>query len=72
MEKGTQTLEELLGDPTIQLVMARDGWEADDIRLLLDEAGRRAAVRMPPPYVIGPHVIGPRAAAPCSAWLSCR
>ncbi len=49
-----RTLDELLDDPTIQLVMARDGWQADDIRLLLEKARDRAAERsmVPPAHVI--------------------
>jgi len=49
-----RTLDELLDDPTIQLVMARDGWQADDIRLLLEKARERAAERdmIPAAHVI--------------------
>ncbi|MBN9245417.1 MAG: hypothetical protein J0I98_21800 [Mesorhizobium sp.] len=54
MTEGARTLDELLSDPTIQLVMARDGWQADDIRLLLEKARDRAAERdmIPPAHVI--------------------
>jgi hypothetical protein len=54
MKEGFQTLDDLLGDPTIQLVMARDGWQAEDIRKLMhkarDRSGERAMV--PPAHVV--------------------
>jgi len=54
MTEARQTLDELLDDPTIQLVMARDGWQADDVRLLLEQARDRAGERelIPPAHVI--------------------
>ncbi len=54
MTEGARTLDELLDDPTIQLVMARDGWQADDVRLLLEQARDRAAERelIPPAHII--------------------
>lgn len=53
MIKRKQTLDELLDDPMIQLVMARDGWHGDDVRMLLERArptGDNADV--PAPHVI--------------------
>ena len=38
MTNRHQTLDELLDDPMIQMVMARDGWERDDVRLLVERA----------------------------------
>lgn len=35
------TLEEMLADPIVQLVMRRDGISADDVRAVIAEARRR-------------------------------
>ena len=35
------TLEEMLADPIVQLVMQRDGISADDVRQVIAEARRR-------------------------------
>jgi hypothetical protein len=35
------TLEEMLADPIVQLVMRRDGITADDVRAVIAEARRR-------------------------------
>ena len=35
------TLEEMLADPIVQLVMRRDGISADDVRQVIAEARRR-------------------------------
>jgi hypothetical protein len=35
------TLDELLSDPLIRLVMTRDGFRADDVRHLMQRAKRR-------------------------------
>jgi hypothetical protein len=53
MTEGRQTLEELLGDPMIQLVMARDRVRPEDVRMLLERV--RPAVDepvVPPAHVI--------------------
>ncbi len=50
IEAGT-TLDELLGDPIIQLVMARDRVRPQDVRLLMERAGARGAA-IPPAHVI--------------------
>lgn len=42
MSKGTNTLEELLNDPVIQLVMARDQVRPEEVRMLLKKAQRTA------------------------------
>lgn len=49
-----QTLDELLDDPLIQMVMARDGWEGDEVRVLLE----RARPASDEPVVPAAHVIG--------------
>lgn len=35
------TLEEMLADPIVQLVMRRDGITAEDVRAVVEEARRR-------------------------------
>lgn len=60
MTEGS-TLDELLNDPIIRLVMASDGVDPDDVRDLMEQAAMAAAV--PPPHVIA-HM---RQAAECCA-----
>jgi len=40
---SAMTLDELLADPMIRLVMDRDGVEADDVRVLFETLRRRIA-----------------------------
>lgn len=54
MAEARETLDSLLSDPIIQLVMKSDGVSADDVRLLMEEAGERAAQNQPLPLA---HVI---------------
>ncbi len=41
------TLEDLLSDPVVHKVMARDGVRAEDVRLLMTQAAERMARRQP-------------------------
>ena len=41
MGQRDATLEELLRDPLVRLVMASDGYDADDVRLLVRQAHAR-------------------------------
>jgi hypothetical protein len=50
MTEGINTLDELLTDPMVQLVMARDRVRPEDLRRLLERA--RRAERSLPPHVI--------------------
>jgi len=53
MTKKEQTLDDLLDDPMIQLVMARDGWRGEDVRTLLQRARRADELQsVPQPHVI--------------------
>ncbi|SFK34449.1 hypothetical protein SAMN04488498_105123 [Mesorhizobium albiziae] len=53
MTDGIQTLDELLSDPMVQLVMARDRVRPEELRLLFKRAERRAvAPSLPPAHVI--------------------
>ena len=38
MTKRNQNLDDLLGDPMVQMVMARDGWHQDQVRMLVERA----------------------------------
>lgn len=49
-----KTLDELLDDPMIRLVMASDGVEADDVRELFDRAAYRMDSRA---FIPAAHVI---------------
>ncbi|MEP9398898.1 hypothetical protein [Mesorhizobium sp. KR2-14] len=42
------TLEDLLSDPVVHKVMARDGVRAEDVRLLMMQAAERMARRQYP------------------------
>ena len=46
MSKGNNTLEELLNDPVIQLVMARDHVRPEEVRMLFKKAQRAAEPRL--------------------------
>lgn len=64
MADGTMTaLDELLGDPIVQMVMARDGMRPEDFRKMLERDRRLAEKRMMPPA----HVIaaGTRCSLAC-------
>ena len=54
MTEGIQTLDELLSDPMVRLVMARDGVRPDELRMSLERARHRAEQRVfvPPPHMI--------------------
>ncbi len=56
MTEGIETLDELLSDPMVQLVMTRDRVEPEEIRLLLKRARARARrstkPSLPPAHVI--------------------
>ena len=51
MTDGSETLDELLSDPIIRLLMARDHVRAAEIRKLLRRA-QRNTVRTPAPHII--------------------
>ena len=63
MIEGRSTLDELLSDPMIQLVMARDSVRPEDVRMLLERDRKRAAERQMVPQA---HVI-----AACAAERAC-
>lgn len=50
MTERFDTLEELLGDPIVQLVMARDRVRPEDLRRLLERARREEPST--PPHII--------------------
>ena len=55
MTEGKMTkLDELLGDPMVQMVMARDQVRPEDLRAMLERDFRRQATRnqIPPAHVI--------------------
>jgi hypothetical protein len=55
MTEGIETLDELLSDPMVQLVMTRDRVEPEEVRLLLKRArarARPAKPSLPPAHVI--------------------
>jgi hypothetical protein len=51
MSKGKETLEELLSDPIIRLLMERDRVRPEEVRMLLRKAARNAQPSL------APHVI---------------
>ncbi|HMM63192.1 MAG: hypothetical protein WA975_20345 [Mesorhizobium sp.] len=56
MTESTLELDELLRDPVIRLVMASDGVEPDEVRLLLEQARDRSSgivPMLPPAHMIG-------------------
>ncbi len=59
MSESIRTLDELLDDPMVQLVMARDRVQPAELRLLLEKARDRAGddsridqASMPPAHVV--------------------
>ncbi|MBZ9818144.1 hypothetical protein [Mesorhizobium sp. CA4] len=59
MSESINTLDELLNDPMVQLVMARDRVRPAEIRLLLEKARKRASddsridqASVPPAHVV--------------------
>ncbi|CAM5361902.1 hypothetical protein ATER59S_01433 [Aquamicrobium terrae] len=69
MIENTPKLDELLSDPVIRLVMASDGVQPDEVRVLLERARDRSLEIGPPE--IGPmpppvHMIGESC---CASWF---
>lgn len=62
MNKGTETLDELLSEPIIRLLMARDRVRPEDVRMLLSKAQHNAAAT-PKAHVIDQCSQGPGAHA---------
>ena len=52
MTEGLNTLDELLSDPLVQLVMERDSVRPEQLRLMLERARDRAEESLPPAHVI--------------------
>lgn len=53
MTEGIRTLDELLSDPMVQMVMARDGVRPQELRWMLQRARDRAEnPSLPPAYVL--------------------
>ena len=53
MTVGLDTLDELLSDPMVQMVMERDSVRPEHLRMLLERARDRAAApELPPAHVI--------------------
>jgi hypothetical protein len=52
MTNDQNTLDELLADPLIQIVMASDGVQPEDIRMLLERALRPEEPSLPQPHMI--------------------
>jgi hypothetical protein len=53
MTEGLNTLDELLSDPMVQLVMERDSVRPEHLRLMLERARDRGdEPRLPPAHVI--------------------
>jgi hypothetical protein len=52
MEKHATTLDELLSDPMVKLVMASDGVRPQEIRILFEQARKRRGEPMVPPRMI--------------------
>lgn len=52
--EANDTLDDLLNDPMVKLVMARDGWRGEDVRRLLVRVQARSDdnVDIPPAHVI--------------------
>ncbi|OHV88498.1 hypothetical protein [Mesorhizobium sp. ORS 3428] len=70
MSESITTLDELLNDPMIQLVMERDHVRAADLRMLLEKARNRAVdvdSRLDQPVVVPPaHIV---ASSCLKQWL---
>lgn len=53
MNEGTQTLDDLLSDPMIQMVMARDSVRPEEVRWLLKRVrDREQDPSLPPAYML--------------------
>lgn len=53
MDEHIETLDELLSDPMVQLVMARDRVRPEEVRLLFKRARiRRTEPSLPPAHVV--------------------
>jgi hypothetical protein len=53
MTEGIRTLDELLSDPVVQMVMARDGVRPQELRWMLERARDRAGnPSLPPAYMV--------------------
>jgi hypothetical protein len=67
MSETMSQLDELLGDPMVQLVMARDHVEARQLRLMLEHAVHAApAANAEEPGIPPAHVI---AESRCANWF---
>lgn len=66
-EARTTVLDELLDDPLVQMVMARDGVRPQDLRDMLERDRRRFAEKRPEESMVPPaHVIAAcRSGSPC-------
>jgi hypothetical protein len=54
MTEGLNTLDELLSDPMVQLVMERDRVRPEHLRMMLERARDRAEeTGLPPAHMIG-------------------
>jgi hypothetical protein len=53
MAEGLNTLDELLGDPMVQLVMERDRVRPEQLRMMLERARDRTEEPLPPAHIIG-------------------
>jgi hypothetical protein len=54
MEKHATTLDDLLSDPMVKLVMASDGVRPQEIRVLFEQARKRSGEPLVPPHMIRP------------------
>lgn len=54
MEKHATTLDELLSDPMVKLVMASDGVRPQEIRILFEQARKRGSEPIVPAHMIRP------------------
>ena len=62
MSKGKETLEELLSDPLIRLLMERDRVRPEEVRMLFSKARRRTQPTLAP-HVIEQTLRQPRVSA---------
>jgi hypothetical protein len=51
-EETTTVLDELLSDPMVQMVMARDQVRPEELRQMLEQDRNRAEEKLPPAHVI--------------------
>lgn len=54
MSKHVTTLDDLLSDPMVKLVMASDGVRPQEIRILFERARERSGDPEVPPHMIRP------------------